>query len=43
VRFAVITENLSSDFDGVRYYTHEVNKAEEDIWLVYPWENVSEN
>ena len=43
VRFAVITENLSSDFDGVRYYTHEVNKAEEDVWLVYPWENVSEN
>ena len=41
VRFATITENLSSTFDGVRYYAHEVNKAEEDIWLVYPWENVS--
>ena len=40
VRFAVITENLSSEFDGVNYYTHEVNKAEEDQWLVYPWENV---
>jgi len=40
VRFAVITENLSSEFDGVNYYTHEVNKAEEDVWLVYPWENV---
>lgn len=39
VRFAVITENLSSEFDGVGYYTHEVNKAEEDVWLVYPWEN----
>ena len=38
VRFAVITENLSSDFDGVRYFSHEVNKAEEDVWLVYPWE-----
>ena len=42
VRFAVITENLSSTFDGVRYYTHEVNKAEEDVWLVYPWENVGQ-
>ena len=42
VRFAVITENLSSNFDGVRYYAHEVNKAEEDVWLVYPWENVGE-
>ena len=40
VRFATITENLSSEFDGVRYSVHEVNKAEEDVWLVYPWENV---
>jgi len=42
VRFAVITENLSSEFDGVNYYAHEVNKAEEDVWLVYPWENVGQ-
>ena len=42
VRFAVLTENLSSNFDGVTYSAHEVNKAEEDVWLVYPWENVSE-
>lgn len=42
VRFAAITENLSSEFDGVRYYTHEINKAEDDVWLVYPWENVGE-
>jgi hypoxanthine phosphoribosyltransferase len=42
VRFATLTENLSSNFDGVCYYAHEVNKAEEDVWLVYPWENVSE-
>jgi len=38
VRFAVITDNLSSDFGGVQYCAHEVNKAEEDVWLVYPWE-----
>jgi hypothetical protein len=42
VRFAVLTENLSSEFDGVSYYCDEVNKAEEDVWLVYPWENVGE-
>ena len=42
VRFATITDNLSSDFDGkVDYSVHEVNKAEEDVWLVYPWENVN--
>jgi hypoxanthine phosphoribosyltransferase len=40
VRFAVITENLSSNFGSVRYYAHEVNKAEDPAWLVYPWENV---
>ena len=42
VRFAVLTENLSSEFDSVSYHCDEVNKAEEDIWLVYPWENVGE-
>src|SRR6056300_106125 len=42
VRFAVLTENLSSGFDGVSYYCDEVNKAEEDVWLVYPWENVGQ-
>ena len=38
VRFAVMTENLSSEFEEVNYSWHEVNKAEEDVWLVYPWE-----
>jgi hypoxanthine phosphoribosyltransferase len=42
VRFAVLTENLSSSFDGVSYSCDEVNKAEEDVWLVYPWENVGQ-
>jgi hypoxanthine phosphoribosyltransferase len=42
VRFAVLTDNLSSEFDGVSYSCDEVNKAEEDVWLVYPWENVGE-
>lgn len=41
VRFATITDNLSSEFNGkVDYSVHEVNKAEEDVWLVYPWEVV---
>ena len=42
VRFATLTENLASDFSDVRYTCHEINKAEEDVWLVYPWENVAE-
>ena len=39
VRFAVMTENLDSEFDGVRYYYDEVNKGEDDVWLVYPYES----
>jgi hypoxanthine phosphoribosyltransferase len=38
VKFAVLTENLSSEFDGVTYFVEEVNKAEDDVWIVYPWE-----
>ena len=42
VRFATITDNGASEFDGVSYTCHEINKAEEDVWLVYPWENVGQ-
>ena len=40
VKFAVLTENEASEFDLVSFYCDSVNKAEEDVWLVYPWENV---
>jgi len=39
VRFAVVTENLSSDFGDVRYMWDVINKAEDDQWIVYPWEH----
>lgn len=38
VRFAVMTENLSSNFQKVNYFYDEVNKAENNCWLSYPWE-----
>ena len=38
VRFATMTENFSSQFPDVNYWWHEVNKSEENTWLVYPWE-----
>jgi hypoxanthine phosphoribosyltransferase len=38
VRFAAMTENLSSNFELVKYHWDEVNKAEKDVWLVYPYE-----
>ena len=37
VRFAVITDNISSK-EHVSYSANEINKAEEDCWIVYPWE-----
>tara|TARA_Y200000002_G_C22650709_1_gene651199 strand:- start:435 stop:983 length:549 start_codon:yes stop_codon:yes gene_type:complete len=43
VRFAVLTDNLASNFDQcVNYCCDSLNKSEEDIWLVYPWENVGQ-
>ena len=39
VRFAVLFDNLSSEFSRkVDYSAVEINKAEEDVWIVYPWE-----
>ena len=43
VRFATLTDNLASEFtEHCAYTCHEINKSEEDVWLVYPWENVGE-
>jgi len=38
IKFAVLTENLASEFNGVNYCVEEVNKAEDDVWIVFPWE-----
>jgi hypoxanthine phosphoribosyltransferase len=39
VRFAVLIDNLSSNFSRqVDYSAKEINKAEQDTWIVYPWE-----
>lgn len=39
VRIAVLIDNLSSNFSRkVDYSAKEINKAEEDTWIVYPWE-----
>ena len=41
VRFATLTDNLASEFtEHCAYTCHEINKEDEDVWLVYPWENV---
>jgi len=37
VRFATLTNNLASK-ESVDYTVWEVNKVDENCWLVYPWE-----
>ena len=39
VRTAVLTHNVASEFKDPDYYVWEVNKVEDDCWLVYPWED----
>ena len=40
VRFAVVVDNLASDaIIKMDYVGMEVNKAEEDVWIEFPYEN----
>jgi hypoxanthine phosphoribosyltransferase len=38
VRFAVLVDNQNSGFHDIDYSSVEINKAEEDVWIVFPWE-----
>ena len=39
VRFAVVVDNLSSKCNvGMNYWGMEVNKAEKDVWIEFPYE-----
>jgi hypoxanthine phosphoribosyltransferase len=39
VRIAVLVDNLSSDFSRcVNYCAKTINKAEDNSWIVFPWE-----
>lgn len=39
VRFAVVVDNLSSKCSvGMNYWGMEVNKAEKDVWIEFPYE-----
>jgi xanthine phosphoribosyltransferase len=37
-RFAVLVDNQASEFVGINYAAEEINKAEEDCWIVFWWE-----
>lgn len=38
VRFAVIVDNQSSNFKDVDYAGISINKLENPVWVVFPWE-----
>ena len=38
-RIATIVNNEASDFQTISYTSLEINKADEDVWIVFPWEN----
>jgi hypoxanthine phosphoribosyltransferase len=38
VRFAVLINNEASEFKDVDYTGMSINKLEEPIWCVFPWE-----
>lgn len=38
VRCAVLVDNQNSQFHNVDYSAVEINKAEDDCWIVFPWE-----
>lgn len=37
-KYASLVCNVGSNFE-LDYYSVEINKLEEDIWVVFPWEN----
>jgi len=39
VRFAVLVNNEASEFKRIDYSSIDINKAEEDSWIVFPWED----
>ncbi len=38
VRFASLIDNASSNFGECDYTAMEINKMENDVWIVFPWE-----
>jgi hypoxanthine phosphoribosyltransferase len=37
-KYATLISNVTSTFE-VDYFSIDINKLEEEIWIVFPWEN----
>lgn len=41
VRFAVLWNNEASEFQNIDYAINTINKAEQDVWIHFPWEGAA--
>ena len=39
VRIATIVQNKASKFQNISYFGFEIDKADRDVWYVFPWED----
>jgi len=39
IRFATLVNNAGSQFKNIDYYAMDIDKNENEVWLVFPWEN----
>ena len=39
VRFAVVVNNESSNYEHIDYSARNINKLDDPTWVVFPWEN----
>ena len=38
VKFAVLFDNEASEFQNIAYAANTINKADQDVWVHFPWE-----
>ena len=38
IRTACLIDNAGSDFESLDYTALEINKTEDPVWIVFPWE-----
>lgn len=43
VKFAVLHNNEASRFKNTDFAANYINKQEQDVWIVYPWEALSQD
>lgn len=39
VRIATLVDNIGSSYDNIDYAAMEIDKREDDLWIIFPWED----